>query len=82
MKLSVRLVDIESPILVMTSVSEYFSVQHFDSVVPSLSFLSWWSSIRDGSFALGGGGSFPGSGVIRQWCGGLLLGSSNLHLGF
>ena len=82
MKLSVRLVDIESPILVMTSVSEYFSVQHFDSAPPSLSFLSWWSSIRGGSFALGGGVSFPISGVIRRWCGGLLLGSSILHLGF
>lgn len=27
-------------------------------VVPNLSFLSWWSLIRVGSFALGGGGFF------------------------
>jgi hypothetical protein len=57
-----RLVElsIESPALVITSVSEYFSVQHFDSAVPRLRFLSWCSTIRGGSFALGGGrGGFP-----------------------
>jgi hypothetical protein len=44
-------------------------------VVPNLIFLSWWSLIRGGSRALGGGDCFPIGGVIPP-CGGRLRGYS------